>query len=58
MVLQSFLGGIVLAHDYGDAIISATTVTVSAIIIALLYSRHEKALNTFSMRAVVCILYY
>ena len=58
MILQTFMVTILLAHDYGIAIISATTVTVSAMIIVILYSRHEKALNTFSMRAVVCILYY
>ena len=51
--------GILLAHDYGIAVISDNiTVTISAMLIVLLYSRHEKALNTFSMRAVVIICLY
>ena len=59
MILQSFLGGILLPHDYVIAIISTTiAVTISAILIVLLYLRHEKALNTFSMRAVVIMSLY
>ena len=57
MILQSFLGGILLAHDYGIAIIS-TYAAISAILIVLLYLRCEKALNTFSMRAVVIMSLY
>ena len=59
MILQTFLGGILLAHVYNITIIPTTiTVTISAMLIVLLYLRHEKALNTFSMRAVVIMSLY